>query len=292
MKIWMNGNLVEEKEAVVSVYDHGFLYGMGLFETFRTYNGHPFLLKEHMERIREGCAELGIPFHTDETGMRARVEELLRANGLEDAYFRYAVSAGVDMLGLPGGAFYENPSEIIYVKSLPSRNVDQPASRPLQLLNLRRNTPESGRRHKSFHYMNNVLAKREMMNYPWAHGAEGLFLTDNGGYVAEGIVSNIFWIKGAVCFTPSLTTGILPGITRAFVLKLAEEEGLEISEGLFPWSELCEADEIFVTNSVQEIVSINELFDERGGSITVSRGIAGPVTNRLAQLYRECTRLL
>ncbi|MFS0836404.1 aminodeoxychorismate lyase [Paenibacillus sp. 1P03SA] len=292
MKIWMNGDLIEEKEAVVSVYDHGFLYGMGLFETFRTYNGHPFLLREHMERIRTGCEELGIPLLTDESGMRDRVKELLEANGMEDAYFRYAVSAGVDMLGLPGGALYENPGEILYIKSLPQRSQDEPASRPLQLLTLRRNTPESGRRHKSFHYMNNILAKREMMNYPWAHGAEGLFLTDNGGFVAEGIVSNIFWIQGSVCFTPSLAAGILPGITRAFVLKLAEKEGLEVREGLFPWTALCEADEIFVTNSIQEIVSVNELFDERGGSVTVPRGKAGPVTSRLAQLYREYTRLL
>ncbi|MBP1996147.1 aminodeoxychorismate lyase [Paenibacillus eucommiae] len=288
MKISVNGSIYEEQEAVVSVYDHGFLYGLGLFETFRTYGGEPFLLSEHLARLAEGCEELGIEFQTSEPYVRQLATRLLQENHLEDAYFRFSVSAGVDLLGLPATS-YKNPTEIVYVKALPKR--DESAylkGKPLQLLKLRRNTPEGPYRLKSFHYMNNILAKRELQSYGWAAGAEGLMLTEQG-FIAEGIVSNLFFIKNNSCCTPSLDTGILPGITRAFLLKLAEQSDFHSKQGLFTWEDLLAADEIFFVNSIQEIVPVVKLFTPDGESIQVGDGVPGECTRKLMQLYQNST---
>jgi len=118
MKIAVNGCIIDEREAVVSVYDHGFLYGMGLFETFRTYGGRPFLLKEHLARLAAGLDEIGIRAVPDADGIRELVGKLLAANGLTDAYIRLSVSAGAEALGLPSGD-YRSPNTIVYIKPLP-----------------------------------------------------------------------------------------------------------------------------------------------------------------------------
>nr|WP_245955038.1 aminodeoxychorismate lyase [Paenibacillus flagellatus] len=272
---------------MISVYDHGFLYGMGLFETFRTYGGRPFLLEAHLRRLAAGCGELGIRYVPDAALLGALIAELLEKNGLADAYVRLSVSAGVDVLGLPAGD-YEEPTVIVYMKPLPPRDERVYAEgKPIQLLELRRNSPDAGSvRFKSFHYMNNVLAKREMRRYDWASGAEGVFL-DEHGHVAEGIVSNVFWARDGVLYTPSLETGILPGITREFAMKLARESGLPVKEGLFGWPELLDADEAFVTNSVQEIVPVARAFEPSGIEIRFERsgGAPGPITRRLTAEY-------
>jgi 4-amino-4-deoxychorismate lyase len=284
MIISINGKLMDEKNAVVSVYDHGFLYGLGLFETFRTYNKEPFLLPAHIGRLTDGCRELGIGYEPNLVRIQKLISELLYANHLEDAYIRYSISAGVEALGLPSGD-YQHPTEIIYIKPLPPRDEKTYLQgKSLQLLKLPRNTPEGLYRFKSFHYMNNILAKRELQQYDWAVGAEGLMLTEEG-YVAEGIVSNVFFIKNATCYTPSLDTGILPGITRAYVLQLAQKQQIPIRDGLYRWEDLAEADEVFLVNSIQEIVPVTTLYTPSGQAFSVGTGSVGPITRQLSQLY-------
>ncbi len=288
MKIGINENICDEREAVISVYDHGFLYGIGLFETFRTYGGRPFLLQEHLDRLQQGLSELGIRYVPDEERIRRFIRRLLDANGLKDGYIRFSVSAGVDVLGLPAGE-YEHPNTIVYVKELPP--VDErgyETGKALQLLHLRRNSPEGRVRFKSFHYMNNILAKRELQQYRWANGAEGLFLNEKG-HLAEGIVSNLFFIRGSVCYTPAIGTGILPGVTRAVAIELAERIGLRTEEGYYDWEQLLAADEVFVTNSIQEIVPVTRLFDTEGRMWTIGGGKAGPLTKTIRAHYREKT---
>lgn len=287
MIISINGTLYDEQQAVVSVYDHGFLYGLGLFETFRTYGGQPFLLSQHLHRLTEGCKELGIEFEPNHPSVLAFISKLLQVNNLSDAYIRYSVSAGVDVLGLPSGV-YQHSNEIIYIKPLPPRDVDMyEKGKSLQLLKLPRNTPEGLYRFKSFHYMNNILAKRELQNYDWAAGAEGLMLTEDG-YVAEGIVSNVFFTKDSILFTPSLDTGILPGITRAHVLGLAQANHIKAQDGLYTWENLKDADEVFIVNSIQEIVPITTLYTPSGQIHPVGTSSqAGPITRRLIELYNN-----
>jgi|SRR5690606_32569795 4-amino-4-deoxychorismate lyase len=279
----VNGMLVEKERAVVSVFDHGFLYGIGLFETMRTYGGAPFLLDRHLARLADGCRRLGIRHEPDEGEVRRLIRRLLDANGLKDGIVRLSVSAGEGPLGLPEGP-YESPVTVIFCKPLPP----VPASRPLQLLRLRRNTPEGSVREKSFHYMNNVLAKRELSTYPWAAGAEGLFL-DAAGRVAEGVVSNVFFAAGGVLHTPSAETGILPGVTRGEVLRLAAEDGIEAREGLYGVDDLWRANELFLTNSVQELVPVHAVYDETGAVRWRWSGKPGPLTERLKAAYRRET---
>jgi len=283
--IGMNDSVFDAKEAVVSVLDHGLLYGMGLFETFRTYGGVPFLLDRHLERMNAGCRQLGIPFHMDHEKLEDWITRLMDRNGLKEAYIRYTVTAGEDILGLPAGD-YSHPNHILYAKTLPPLTAQlYTHGKELQLLSLPRNTPEGPIRFKSLHYMNNILAKRELSLYPsLATGAEGLMLTPLGT-LAEGIVSNLFFVKDGVLYTPDLSTGILPGITREMVIALAVQVGLPV-EGLYSWEQLKKADEIFLTNSIQELVPVTSLC-EREERFVMSGGMSGPVTSQLLLLYRE-----
>ncbi|OAX45653.1 Branched-chain-amino-acid aminotransferase [Paenibacillus sp. AD87] len=273
--------------AVVPVTDHGFLYGLGLFETFRTYQGVPFLLERHLQRMAAGCRELGIPFTATAAGVTEWIKSLLLANELQDAYVRYTVSAGEAPLGLPSGD-YVKPNHIVLAKALPEPSpVLYEHGKMLQRLSTPRNTPEGEVRFKSLHYMNSILAKRELNGYgQHVQSAEGLQLTRDG-YVAEGIISNVFWVRQGVLYTPALATGILPGITRAVVLELAVHQGIPCQEGLFPWEELLQADEIFLTGSVAELVPVTTLRDQDGTETVISSGHIGPVTEALLGMYRQ-----
>lgn len=288
--IGINKSVVEANKAVVSVLDHGFLYGMGLFETFRTYGGVPFLLQRHINRLADGCRQLGIPFEPDVAGLLEWIKEVMDKNELKDAYIRYTVTAGEDILGLPAGD-YRQPNELLYIKALPQLPPKlYSEGKALQLLKLPRNSPEGQVRLKSLHYMNNILAKRELTGYPSAaQGAEGLMLTPEG-VIAEGIVSNLFFVQGHTLYTPDIRTGILPGITREMVLALAGAAGLRMEEGFYRWEQLKTAEEVFLTNSVQEIVPVTMLYggEER---LTLSEGRCGQRTAELISLYRERTAI-
>lgn len=289
MKMFLNGRLVDASEAKVSVFDHGFMYGLGLFETFRTYEGAPFLLTRHLDRLSEGCRILELEWERDDRQIRLDLDTLLKSNGWRDAYIRYTVSAGIDQLGLPTEA-YRVPTVLIYAKPLP----DLPESlytkgKALQKLATKRNSPETSVRLKSLHYMNNIIAKQELRRYPWAGSAEGLLLT-NEGYLAEGIVSNLFFVKSGKVFTPDVKTGILPGITRAAVLELCDQAGLERETGFYTWEELKQADEIFLTNSIQEVVPVTCLYEEDGKSYKISAGQVGTYTACLMKAYQKLVK--
>lgn len=286
MFIGFNGRVVDEREAVVSVLDHGFLYGMGCFETFRTYGSRPFLFEQHMDRLEQSCAALGIVLEVDRKAALSHIAELMQANRYDEAYIRYSVSAGEGVVGLPTED-YGSPNAIVYMKELaPIQHGVMTADRSLQLLKLPRNSPEGELRLKSFHYMNNILAKREMRAYPWATNAEGLLLTADGR-LAEGVVSNLFMVKqGGNVRTPALSTGILPGITRAFVMELIQSQGWGVvAEGEYSLEELLGCDEIFMTNSVQEIVGIERVYDPTGAIVWV-RDSKETFVESLQRLYR------
>ena len=286
MKVGRDGLVVDAKEAVISVFDHGFLYGMGLFETFRTYNGRPYLLQAHLDRLAAGCHELGIRFEWTADRVNRWLQEVLAANWLSEGYVRLTVTAGDAGLGLPADD-YDEPHALLMVKSLPTLPPSlYEHGKELWRLALPRNTPEGGQRLKSLHYMNNILAKRELAASPATAGAEGLMLTREG-YLAEGIVSNVFFRRGERLYTPALETGILPGITRERVMALATALGYPVEEGLYSWHDLARADEIWLTNSIQELVPVTSLASA-DGRMVVSEGI-GPYTSQLLQAYRAET---
>ena len=279
MYIYLNGKIIPQEEAFISVFDHGFMYGLGLFETFRVYDGHPFLLDDHLERLNDSLKAMNIGKSFTREEVIQIIQPLLEINCLKDAYFRWNVSAGNGMIGLQTDTYTE-PNIIVYLK--PLINLENRLEKVGQVVTIPRNTPEGPSRLKSHHYLNNVLAKREVGENVLV---EGLFLTKEG-YVAEGITSNIFWINKKSLFTSSLESGILNGITREFILILAKRMGLTIQEGLYPLEELKKADEVFMTNSIQEIMAIKRI-DE-----TPFKGLNGYYVNKLLTEYKKWTNQL
>jgi 4-amino-4-deoxychorismate lyase len=273
MILFVNGQYVDAAHAAISPYDHGYLYGLGVFETFRIYEGHPFLFDDHYRRLRKALSELNICWNMTKEEVLAVLHQLLERNKLKNAYIRFNVSAGTGEIGLQTDE-YENPTTIVFIKPMPSQ--DSIIEKEGVLLKQPRNTPEGMFRLKSHHYLNNILGKREIGNDPLK---EGIFLTKEG-YVAEGIVSNIFFIQEGVLYTPSLETGILDGVTREFVLTLADMYDIQTEIGLFTAEDLLNSEEVFVTNSIQEIVPIKRIGD------TVYEGKEGHITKRFIQEYK------
>lgn len=248
MKIYFNGDYVNDFEVKISPYDHGFLYGLGVFETFRIYNGHPFLLFDHLERLRSSLDKLNIEWNVSKEEVQVILSNLIELNELKDAYIRLNVSAGDGEIGLYTG-IYSSPNTIVFVKPMHPSNILEKEG---VILNTPRNSPEGKERLKSHHYLNNIIGKKEIGNSP---KLEGIFLTKEG-FLSEGIVSNLFFIKNHMLFTPHIETGILNGITRRFVIKWAKINGILIEEGFYTENDLIESDEVFITNSIQEIIPI------------------------------------
>nr|WP_249313328.1 aminodeoxychorismate lyase [Lederbergia citrea] len=272
--MYLNGEFIETSKAVISPLDHGYIYGLGVFETFRTYGGHPFLLDDHLERLNKGLEELQINRQFARSEVSSIIEELSSLNNLQDSYIRFNVSAGIGEIGLQTEP-YDSPTVIMYQKPLPQ--MEQLREKEAVILKITRNTPETANRLKSHHFFNNVAAKRELGPDP---SKEGIFLTE-AGFLAEGVTSNLFWVKNGMLFTPGLETGILNGITRKFVLKMADRLGMPVEEGLYYTSELKNAEEIFFTNSIQEIIPVKSFGQER------FPGKAGHYVQKLNGMYQK-----
>ncbi|MCY8843342.1 aminodeoxychorismate lyase [Bacillus atrophaeus] len=272
--IYLNGQFIEEKEASLSPFDHGFLYGIGVFETFRLYEGRPFLIEWHLERLERAAKDLQIKHRITKEELTDMVDNLLRLNHIEDgnARVRLNISAGVSTKGFTAQT-YENPTVLCFVNPLNPENL--PVQKEGKVLTIRRNTPEGQYRLKSHHYLNNMYAKQELGNDP---RYEGIFLTEDGA-VAEGIISNIFWSIGKCIYTPSLDTGILDGVTRRFVIEKMEKLGAEVKTGRFRLESLLTADEAWMTNSVLEIVPFSKIEE------AAFPGVSGEMTAFLQELY-------
>ncbi|PIC87023.1 4-amino-4-deoxychorismate lyase [Sporosarcina sp. P21c] len=274
MICWMNGKQVVAEELQISPFDHGFLYGLGFFETFRTYGGKVFLYESHMVRLRSALSDYRIEMSYSDEEILSAIHTLYKENGNEDGYYRLNVSAGVHDIGL-APTQYEKPNVLIFQKALHLPPVH--TEKDGVWLVTPRNEPESVVRHKSHQYANNVKGRLEL---PSLKETEGLFITSDG-YVAEGITSNVFWVKQGELYTPSLNTGILPGTTRAFVIEIAGELGLPVNEGLYMREDLEMSEEVFITNAIQELVPIRQV-----GEVMFS-GNGGPVYQRLHAGYQQ-----
>lgn len=272
MQCWLNGTYVTAEELRISPFDHGFLYGLGFFETLRTYNGKVLFWEAHMERLQAALTQFRIHMPYTQQDLLAVIEQLNLAAGGQDGYFRLNVSAGEHSIGLQPSE-YTQPNVIVFRKELP--DTPRGKEKTAQWLEVRRNTPEGTLRVKSHHYGNNVLGRFEMSSLAMQ---EGFFLTEEG-YVAEGVTSNIFWVKDDILYTPSLEAGILPGITRAWILEHAQSVGMEIREGLFTKNDVEQGSECFITNSVQELVPICKLEDIQ------LLGNKGPIYLRLHEAF-------
>jgi branched-chain amino acid aminotransferase len=282
LKVSINGKLYPKEEAKISVYDHGLLYGDGVFEGMRTYGGKVFKLDEHLQRLWRSAKAicLEIPISRDE--MAKAVNETLAVNKIEDGYVRLIVTRGAGYLGLSPDKT-SHPQVIIitdYIELYP----DELYEKGLEIITAAtiRNHPAAlSPRIKSLNYLNNILAKIECVR---AGHPEALML-NHKGEVAECTGDNVFLVKDGQLYTPPLDAGILAGITRAVVIELAEQSGLKVQEVPLTRHDVYVADECFLTGSAAEVVPVVKV-DYR----TIGDGKPGPVTRDLEERFRQLTR--
>jgi branched-chain amino acid aminotransferase len=283
MKIYIDGKYYDEANAKISVFDHGLLYGDGIFEGIRAYNGRVFRLKEHIDRLFSSAKSLMLSIPLGRAEMTKAVVETCRQNELRDGYVRLVVTRGPGTLGLNPNRC-KNPSVIIiagkiqlYPPELYQRGMDiitVPTTRNLHsALN-----PAI----KSLNYLNNILAKIEANNA----GCEEAIMLNAEGFVAECTGDNIFVVLEGRLLTPPLWAGALYGITRRVVMDLAAEAGLEVRETNLTRHELFNAEECFLTGTAAEIVPLVKI-DGR----VIGGGTPGPVTLKLVEQYHGLTKM-
>lgn len=281
MKIFLDGKLVDKKDAKISVFDHGLLYGDGVFEGIRLYKGNVFRLSQHVDRLFESAKYilLNIPMSKDEI-IRATCETC-RANNLQDGYIRLVVTRGEGTLGLSPW-LCEKPSIFIIAASI-QLYPDEYYTNGLEIATVptQRSFSETlNPRLKSLNYLNNIMAKIEGKN---AGVLEALLLTREG-YVAECTGDNIFIIKNGVIYTPPVWCGALRGITRDCVIEIAQKHGYQVMEEPFTRFEVFTADECFLTGTAAEAIPV-VMVDKR----PIGDGKPGPITKRLIDDFRKVT---
>ncbi|MCR8978804.1 branched-chain-amino-acid transaminase [Brevibacillus laterosporus] len=277
--IYLNGEFVEKENAKISVYDHGFLYGDGIFEGIRVYNGNIFRLQEHIERLYESALSimLVIPMKIEE--MMDAVVETVRKNELRDAYIRLVISRGDGDLGLdPRSCKRANIVIIVEQLRLFPQELYETGLK-IVTVPTRRNKPDAlNPKIKSLNYLNNVMVRMEAS---MAGVSEALMLNSEG-YVTEGSGDNIFLVKKGVIYTPPTYLGALDGITRQAIMDIARELGYVIKEEPFTRHDVYIADEVFLTGTAAEVISVSEV-DAR----VIRDGKPGPVTKQLLEEFRR-----
>ena len=280
----VNGRISDQEHAVISVFDHGFLYGEGVYETLRTYNGQPFLFDRHMRRLRRSAAMLTLPVPIDDAEIEARFHETMRVAGLvggvgREAYIRLMVTRGAGDLSYDP-AVCPTASVVVIVKPQvdPAPDVFDRGVR-VALVSTVRNHPGSvNPLIKSNNLLNNALAAQEAVRLG---GFEGV-MRNYRGELAECTTSNLFVVKGGAALTPPLDAGLLPGITREFLFEIGAERNIPVREAILRDDDLLGADEAFLTSTTREIVPIVRVDETRVGT-----GVPGAITLALLQAFRE-----
>ena len=281
MKIYLDGALRDEADAKISVFDHGLLYGDGVFEGIRFYNGRVFKLDEHTDRLFDSAKAICLTIPATKDEINEIVLDTIRANGLRDGYVRLVVTRGVGDLGLNPKLCPQPSIFCIAAKiKLYSEELYQSGLDIITCATRRVNSAALPPAVKSLNYLNNVLAKIEAMQ---ANAAEALMLNDQG-YVAECTADNVFLIKGGKLFTPPVSAGSLRGITRGAVLDLAAEIGLPVVETDLTRYDVFVADECFITGTAAEVVAV-----VRCDTRVIGDGKPGPWTNRMLERFRHLT---
>ena len=285
----VNGRVSDQEHAVISVFDHGFLYGEGVYETLRTYNGQPFLFDRHMRRLRRSADMLALAVPMTNAEIDARFRETMRAAGLGDgpgreAYIRLLVTRGVGELTYDPAAT-PTPSIVVIVKPnvSPARDVFERGVR-VSLVGVVRNHPGSvNPLIKSNNLINNALAGQEAIKC----GVFEAVMRNYRGELAECTTSNLFVVRNGVALTPPLESGLLPGITRECLFELAAGRKFPMREAVLHDDDLFGADEAFLTSTTRELVPIVRVDDRPIGA-----GKPGPVTRTLLETFRRNAQLL
>jgi branched-chain amino acid aminotransferase len=280
----VNGRISDQKDAVVPVLDHGFLYGEGVYETLRTYNGQPFLADRHLNRLRRSAEMVALVVPLTDAEIDRRFRDTMRAAGLGDdaaheAYIRILVTRGVGELTYDPAACPE-PTVVVIVKP----HVDPPPEVfangvKTALVTVIRNHPNSlSPLIKSNNLLNNALAMQEALR----RGAFEGIMRNHRGELAECTQSNLFVVKDGAALTPPVDAGLLPGITRAFLFEVGAELGIPVREQVLKDADLFAADECFLTSTTREVVPIVRVDDRAIGA-----GVPGPIAKALLQGFRR-----
>ena len=283
MIIYASGKYVAKEEAKISIFDHGFLYGDGVFEGIRAYNGRVFKVHEHIDRLYESADAILLKIGVSRKEMMDIVLETVRKNNLRDAYIRLIVSRGEGDLGLdprkcPNPAIFCIAGTItLFPQSMYENGLE------IVTVSTRRNNLNAlNPRIKSLNYLNNILAKIEANR---AGVMEALMLNQEG-YVCEGTGDNIFIVKNGVLKTPPIYAGILQGITRDTVIELAKKDGIPVAEDLFTLHDVYTADECFLTGTAAELIPVITV-DSR----PIADGKPGPMFKQLLAEFRQLTQV-
>jgi branched-chain amino acid aminotransferase len=281
--IYLDKKFVTKKDAVVSVYDHGFLYGDGVFEGIRVYGGNVFRLQEHIDRLYDSAKSIMLSIPHSKEEMVEIIVETLRKNEFKDAYIRVVVSRGVGNLGLDPFTC-KNPQVIVIAEQLAlfPKKLYETGIEIVSVASRRNRSDVLPPKVKSLNYLNNILVKIEAN---LAGVGEALMLNDQG-YVAEGSADNIFIVKGNVIKTPPGYVGALEGITRNAIIEIAKTKGFDIREEVFTRHDVYTADEVFLTGTAVEVISVVKV-DGR----TIGDGVPGPYTNRLLEEFRSAVTI-
>jgi branched-chain amino acid aminotransferase len=283
---YVNGRICSQQDATISVFDHGFLFGEGVYEVIRTYHREPFLMDRHFRRLRRSAEMIAVPMAMSDTDLEKAVRETMAAYekslGVEantEFYIRILITRGLgDMSYNPAGS--PGPSVVMIVKPLavPPPSVYAEGVK-VSLVSVVRNHPGSvNPLIKSNNLLNNALAMQEAIR----NGAFEAILKNYRGELAECSQSNFFVIKDGVAMTPRLNMGLLAGITREFILEVADDAGVPMKQAVLTAEDLFAADEVFLTSTTREIVPI-----VRVDSRVIADGTVGPITKTLLDTYRE-----
>ena len=280
--IWINGEWADRASATVSVYDHGLLYGDGVFEGTRVYDGRAFRLDEHLDRFYDSARAILIDVPISKSEFTTITEEAIRRSGLRDAYLRHVITRGVGDLGLdPRKCGAPTIFLIVDEIRLFAPEVYEQGLRVVTAATPMPHRESLSPRVKSLNYLVHILARIEAIQA----GADEALMLDSTGFVAEGSVQNLFVVKGGVVRTPPAYAGILKGVTRGVVLELARAAGHDAREEPLNRYDVYTADEAFFTGTASEIIAIREL-DGRA----IGGGAAGPVTRDLTARFRALVR--
>ena len=282
LKVYISGTLYDKDDAKISVYDHGFLYGDGVFEGMRSYGGRVFRLEPHLDRLWESAKAICLEIPMSRQQMTEAIDQTLQANGIADGYIRLIVTRGAGTLGLDPNR--TSDPQVVIITDHIALYPDELYEKGLKIVTastIRNHSAALSPRIKSLNYLNNILAKIEGLQ---AGCIEALMLNTKGE-VAECTGDNIFIVRGGVLYTPPIEAGILEGITRDAVIELARQSGREVREIPLTRHDIYIADECFLTGTAAEVVPVVEV-DSR----PIADGTPGPITRELVEKFRRLTR--
>ncbi|MFA5292466.1 MAG: branched-chain-amino-acid transaminase [Phycisphaerae bacterium] len=279
LKIWINNGLVDEKDAKISVFDHGLLYGDGVFEGIRIYGSKIFELDAHLKRLYESAKVIRLDIGMTVQQLARATEETVRANGIVDGYIRLVVTRGVGTLGI--NPFTCEKSQIIIIADkiqLYPQDLYEKGLRVICACTIRNHPLAIPPQVKSLNYLNNILAKIEAIDA----GVPEAIMFNHEGFVAEASGDNVFVVRNGVLCSPPIQAGSLEGVTRAVVMSLAAQEKIEVVQKNLTRFDLYVADELFLTGTAAEVIGVVEIDGRK-----ISDGKPGPVTKMLRKKFFE-----